>query len=62
MELLALPDNCPPLLLLDIGCGTGLSGQVLEEQGHHWLGTDISASMLEVNAPRPPPHHHCLHP
>jgi len=33
-------------LLLDIGCGSGLSGRVLSEAGIPWLGTDISASML----------------
>lgn len=35
-----------PLLLLDIGCGSGLSGDVIEENGHMWVGLDISKSML----------------
>jgi 18S rRNA (guanine1575-N7)-methyltransferase len=35
-------------LLLDIGCGTGLSGEVLEEEGHWWVGTDISRDMLTI--------------
>ena len=33
LELLNLPEDGPPLFLLDIGCGTALSGQVLEEAG-----------------------------
>jgi len=34
--------------LLDIGCGSGLSGSVLEENGHFWVGLDISKCMLDV--------------
>lgn len=34
--------------LLDIGCGSGLSGEVLEEEGHVWVGMDISEAMLDV--------------
>jgi 18S rRNA (guanine1575-N7)-methyltransferase len=33
---------------LDIGCGSGLSGDVLTEHGHIWVGMDISKSMLEI--------------
>lgn len=29
-------------------CGSGLSGQVLEENGHFWVGVDISPAMLDV--------------
>lgn len=29
-------------------CGSGLSGQVLEEEGHFWVGVDISPSMLDI--------------
>ena len=31
-----------------VGCGSGLSGEVLTEQGHSWTGVDISPSMLAV--------------
>lgn len=29
-------------------CGSGLSGEVLTENGHMWVGIDISKSMLSV--------------
>jgi 18S rRNA (guanine1575-N7)-methyltransferase len=38
----------PPCCILDIGCGSGLSGEVLEEAGHTWVGMDISPDMLNV--------------
>lgn len=47
LELLGL-DEDEPAYLLDIGCGSGLSGEVLTEQGHYWVGFDISSSMLSV--------------
>lgn len=45
IELLALPDD-EPHFLLDLGCGSGLSGSVLEDCGHMWVGIDISSAML----------------
>ncbi|OMO81500.1 Methyltransferase type 11 [Corchorus olitorius] len=48
LELLALPDDGVPRLLLDIGCGSGLSGETITESGHQWIGLDISHSMLNV--------------
>lgn len=45
IELLQLPED-QPCLILDIGCGSGLSGECLDEQGHFWIGMDISKSML----------------
>eukprot|EP01100_Stratorugosa_tubuloviscum_P003322 TRINITY_DN1798_c0_g1_i1.p1 TRINITY_DN1798_c0_g1~~TRINITY_DN1798_c0_g1_i1.p1 ORF type:complete len:278 (+),score=128.93 TRINITY_DN1798_c0_g1_i1:106-939(+) len=47
LELLRLPEN-EPQLLLDIGCGSGLSGDVISRYGHTWIGLDISPSMLDV--------------
>ncbi|KAI5063491.1 hypothetical protein GOP47_0022038 [Adiantum capillus-veneris] len=47
-ELLALPDDGLPRLILDIGCGSGLSGETLSEKGHVWIGLDISEAMLDV--------------
>ncbi len=32
LELLALPPSAGPRLLLDLGCGSGLSGQELSDQ------------------------------
>lgn len=48
LELLALPQDGTPRLLLDIGCGSGLSGEALTGEGHSWVGTDISPAMLDV--------------
>ncbi|XP_004507884.1 18S rRNA (guanine-N(7))-methyltransferase RID2 [Cicer arietinum] len=48
LELLALPEDDVPKLLLDIGCGSGLSGETISENGHHWIGLDISPSMLNI--------------
>jgi 18S rRNA (guanine1575-N7)-methyltransferase len=51
LELLALPS---PSLILDIGCGSGLSGEILSSVSppdggpHIWVGMDISASMLDI--------------
>lgn len=51
LELLALST---PSLILDIGCGSGLSGEILSSVDpadggpHIWIGIDISASMLNI--------------
>ena len=45
IELLNLPQN-QHQYILDIGCGSGLSGEVLTEKGYNWVGVDISPSML----------------
>lgn len=51
LELLALST---PSLILDIGCGSGLSGEILSSVDpadggpHIWIGMDISASMLNI--------------
>ena len=45
LELLNLRD---PSFILDIGCGSGLSGEILTSQDHTWIGLDISPSMLDI--------------
>ena len=47
IQILAIPDD-KKALILDIGCGSGISGSVLSENGHMWLGLDISKSMLKI--------------
>ena len=35
--------------IYDIGCGTGISGQLLNEKGYHnILGTDASSNFIEA--------------
>lgn len=48
LELLSLPNDSVPRLILDLGCGSGISGGVLSAAGHNWVGMDISESMLRV--------------
>lgn len=55
IELLVLPEDSP-CYLLDIGCGSGLSGSVLEDQGHYWVGLDIATAMLGMNLKNIFPH------
>lgn len=51
---LELLDLDSPSLILDVGCGSGLSGEILssvpEDEGgpHVWVGMDVSASMLDI--------------
>ncbi|CAG8452015.1 11296_t:CDS:2 [Paraglomus brasilianum] len=47
LELLNLPPNTS-CYLLDIGCGSGLSGEILEAEEHVWVGLDIAPAMLQV--------------
>jgi len=59
LELMAIPPD-QTLFLMDIGCGSGLSGEILEELGHVWVGLDIAPSMLGPCPllPRRPPYIH----
>jgi len=41
-----------PRLVLDLGCGSGLSGEVIGEQGHVWVGCDLSENMLKIAVER----------
>ena len=45
LELLSMPPD-QPAFLLDIGCGSGLSGEILDDEGYIWAGVDIAPSML----------------
>ncbi|KAI1202172.1 S-adenosyl-L-methionine-dependent methyltransferase [Nemania serpens] len=51
---LELLDLKSPSLILDVGCGSGLSGEILSaispDQGgpHTWIGMDVAPSMLDV--------------
>lgn len=47
LELLALPEGKTGFLL-DIGCGTGMSSEVLLDAGHMFVGVDVSRPMLEI--------------
>ncbi len=51
IELLALKPN-EPAYILDLGCGSGLSGEALSDAGYVWIGVDISHSMLSVAVER----------
>ncbi|KAF1658794.1 putative 18S rRNA (guanine-N(7))-methyltransferase, partial [Aptenodytes patagonicus] len=51
VELLGLPED-RPCLLLDVGCGSGLSGDYISNEGHYWIGMDISPAMLDVAVER----------
>lgn len=50
LELLRISNQ--PRFVLDVGCGSGLSGKVLEEHGHVWVGCDVSRDMLNVAGER----------
>lgn len=50
LQMLLLPDH--PCLLLDIGCGSGISGEAISDAGHIWVGYDISPSMLQIAGER----------
>ncbi|XP_011176494.1 probable 18S rRNA (guanine-N(7))-methyltransferase [Zeugodacus cucurbitae] len=51
VELLTLNED-EQCLILDIGCGSGLSGSVLEDNEHIWVGVDISKAMLDIAVDR----------
>lgn len=51
LDMLLLPEG-RPCLLLDIGCGSGISGEAISDAGHMWIGYDISGSMLRIAGER----------
>lgn len=48
IELLELKEKDGIQMILDLGCGSGLSSQCIEELGHKWVGVDISEAMINV--------------
>jgi len=48
LDLLGFSEKDGPQLILDLGCGSGLSSQCLEDSGHRWVGVDISDAMISV--------------
>lgn len=47
IEMLRLPPaERQKCLILDIGCGSCLSGEMIAYKGHDWVGVDISREML----------------
>lgn len=51
LELLALEDDGAPKMILDVGCGSGLSGQVLTEQGARRASAALPRSMACTTLP-----------
>ena len=47
IELLNFPEGARRLVL-DVGCGSGLSGDALVDAGHEWVGLDVSEPMLKI--------------
>uniref|UniRef100_A0A8R1IRB5 Methyltransf_11 domain-containing protein n=1 Tax=Caenorhabditis japonica TaxID=281687 RepID=A0A8R1IRB5_CAEJA len=47
LELLALPEGKQGFLL-DVGCGTGMSSEVILDAGHLFVGVDVSKPMLQI--------------
>lgn len=46
IQLLEVEEKNP--FILDIGCGSGLSGKILAEKEYEWVGIDVSDSMLTL--------------
>ena len=47
LQLLLLPEPLEEKLVLDLGCGTGMSCETIAEQGITFIGSDLSAAMLQ---------------
>merc|ERR1719263_1490625 len=47
VQLLKLPLN-QHFIILDLGCGTGFSGEILTNLGHTWIGCDLSRDMIQL--------------
>jgi len=51
IELLEIEEE--KAVVLDLGCGSGLSGNVIAEYNHSWVGVDISPDMLKIATENP---------
>jgi trans-aconitate methyltransferase len=47
-------------LIVDLGCGSGLSAEVLHQAGYQLLGIDISEAMIAIAKTRVPTAEFCL--
>ena len=52
LQLLLLPDPLSDKLVLDLGCGTGMSCETMAEHGISFVGCDISDAMLKEGVER----------
>ena len=48
LQLLGIEEGNDDCLILDVGCGSGISGSVLTDNGYEWVGIDLSLSMLNI--------------
>jgi 18S rRNA (guanine1575-N7)-methyltransferase len=48
LELMMLSNDDSSKLILDVGCGSGISSGIINEHGHFFVGMDISPGMLQV--------------
>ena len=51
LGLLRLPEDCRGALLLDVGCGGGLSSESVVQAGHFCVACDVNPEMLAQNSP-----------
>ena len=51
LDIIAIPEG-KSALVLDVGCGSGISTAVIEEHGHFVVGLDVSESMLKIASMR----------
>jgi 18S rRNA (guanine1575-N7)-methyltransferase len=52
LQLLLLSEPLNEKLILDLGCGTGMSSETMAEHGINFVGSDLSEAMLREGAER----------